>query len=106
MRATSATGFGRRMEFAGLGPLHLEHRILRTVVDEVMGAVFDPAVQYRLVAVGVVAAADPELLLHPGGGMLVRKAAFLEGGGEDAEQGRRHGRVATGPGVCVDGGPL
>jgi len=52
-----------------------------------MGAVFDPAVQYRLVAIVIVAAAHHELLLHPGEAMLVGEAALLECGDEDAEQG-------------------
>ena len=87
------------MEFAGLGPVHFKDAVLRAVVNEVMGAVFDPAVQDRLVAIVVVAAAHHELLLHSGEAMLVGEAALLECGDKDAEQGRRYSGVATGPGV-------
>src|SRR5260370_41100068 len=42
-----------RMQIAGHGPIHLEHRIVRAVVDKIVRTVLDPSVEDRLLA-GIV----------------------------------------------------
>jgi len=70
--------------------IYFEYRTLRSIVDEIMRAVIEPAVENRLVLVMIIAAAENELLLYPNETMSIGKAAVLDALNEVFEKDARN----------------
>src|ERR1017187_9514469 len=70
--------------FAGrvIGARHrtvdFEYRTLRSIVDEIMRTIFEPAVEDRFVLIVIIAAPENECLFYPDQTMMVGETTVLE----------------------------
>src|SRR5437870_3673124 len=85
------------MQLAHHRPVDLEYGVLRAIVNEIVGAILQPAIEDGFVSIMVIAAAQHVRLFHPDQTMAVAEAAILETLDEVFQEEARHRRIDDGP---------